>query len=68
MGRVPASRAMLRDSALKNRYARFLNNYADYLFIGKDGLFFSVSIFKKQSSKVLAVEADNLFDPVVMKM
>jgi hypothetical protein len=68
MGRVPASRAMLRDSALKNRYARFLNNYADYLFIGKDGLFFSVSIFKKQRSKVLAVEADNLFDPVVMKM
>jgi hypothetical protein len=68
MGRVPASRAMLRDSALKNRYARFLNNYAYYLFIGKDGLFFSVSIFKKQRSKVLAVEADNLFDPVVMKM
>jgi hypothetical protein len=68
MGRVVAGKAMHRDSALKKRYARFLNNYADYLFIGKDGLFFSVSIFKKQRSRVLAVEVDNLFDPVVMEM
>ncbi len=68
MGRVPPSKAMHRDSALKERYAKFLNNYADYLFIGKGGLFFSVSIFKKQRSSVLAVGADNLFDSVVMKM
>jgi hypothetical protein len=68
MGRVPASKAMHRDSALKIRYARFLNNYADYLFIGKNGLFFSVSIFKKKRSRVPAVGDDNLFDPVVMKM